>query len=287
VHDIFYFTDVHGYYDLYKTAINYCQEQDPECMIIFGGDACDRGPDGYKIMQELLDNPQVVYLKGNHEDMFVYAARYIINDLDKPLDYDAAKTYLYGLYKSDDCPISIFNALYNGGIFTLAAWIADGMHNDFVTKINKLPITFSTDICDFCHAGARPKIFARVADDEYEGEIPDREDAETLLWDRNMLSFGWTPNRICIFGHTPTYRFPAKYYGKDKSKTNAHPCRYWGNLDERLTGEKIAMDVGTVSNGKLYVLNCLTFKAQGFKDTDFNNKEIRKHDVEKIEMIQM
>lgn len=286
MHYIFYFTDVHGYYDLYQAAINYCKEQDHECMIIFGGDACDRGPDGYKIMKELLNDPKVIYLKGNHEDMFVQAARYLLNNLQEHLNYDAAKKYLYKLYKTDECPIQIWNAMYNEGAPTLAAWIADGMPNNFVTDISKLPITFSTDTYDFCHTGALPKIFARVAQDEYEKELPDKEDAEILLWDRNMIGFGWTPNRTCIFGHTPTYHLPAKYYGIDKSKANAHPCKYLGNLDERLTGEKIAMDVGTASNGKLYVLNCLTLNAQGFEDKDFGNNEIHKHDVEKIEVIQ-
>ena len=39
MHDVFYFTDVHGCYDLYRAAMNYCLEQDPECTIIYGGDA--------------------------------------------------------------------------------------------------------------------------------------------------------------------------------------------------------------------------------------------------------
>ena len=28
MHDIFYFTDIHGMYDLYKAIINYCNEQE-------------------------------------------------------------------------------------------------------------------------------------------------------------------------------------------------------------------------------------------------------------------
>ena len=50
MHDIFFFTDIHGMYDLYRAIMDFCNEQDPEAMIIFGGDACDRGKDGYKIM---------------------------------------------------------------------------------------------------------------------------------------------------------------------------------------------------------------------------------------------
>lgn len=86
MHDIFYFTDIHGMYDLYRAIMDYCNEQDPEAMIIFGGDACDRGKDGYKIMKELLDNPQVLYLKGNHEDLFVHAAWYLMREYHDTLD---------------------------------------------------------------------------------------------------------------------------------------------------------------------------------------------------------
>ena len=95
MHDIFYFTDVHGCYDLYRAAIDYCFKQDPECMIVYGGDACDRGTSGYQIMKELLDNPRVVYLKGNHEDLFVRAAQFIARDYDGAINSDEIWNYLY------------------------------------------------------------------------------------------------------------------------------------------------------------------------------------------------
>lgn len=250
-------------------------------MIIYGGDACDRGPDGYKIMKELLANPQVIYLKGNHENMFVAAARFILNDYHGPLEKTAIENYLYSCYVKDFYSYEVKLSMYNGGLATLRDWMLDGMPNDFVSRIDKLPLTFSTDTIDFCHAGTIPKIFNRVAEDEYNGDIPDKEDAELLLWDRNMLGFGWAPNRICVYGHTPTPHLPAKYCGKDKSLSRAHPCKYVGNLNETLTGAKIAMDVGTANTNKLYVLNCLTLEAQGFVYDEKNNT------VEEIEVIQL
>ena len=286
MHDIFCFTDVHGQYDLYKAAMNYCLAQDPEAMIIYCGDACDRGPDGYKIMRELLDNPQVVYLKGNHEDMFVHAARFILNDYKDKIEPQAIKNYLYAAAVKDYAASQVELALYNGAYETLAAWMLDGMPNNFVSRIDKLPYTFSTDTMDFCHAGANYKIFKAVADDEYNGEIPDKDDSELILWDRNYLGMGWAQNRICVYGHTPVYHLPAKYYGHDKSKVNAHPCFYNGFLDDKWTGKKLNMDVGTYFNGKLYVLNCLTMKVQGFRDLNFDSDE-KNHRVEQIEVIQL
>lgn len=60
------FSDIHGIYDLWAQIRDYCDETD---TIYFLGDACDRGPDGLKIMNELLKDKRVIYLKGNHEDM--------------------------------------------------------------------------------------------------------------------------------------------------------------------------------------------------------------------------
>ena len=286
MHDIFYFTDVHGMYDLYKAAIDYCKEQDPEAMIIFGGDACDRGPDGYKIMKELLDNPKVLYLKGNHEDMFVQAAYAIAHEYKGALDYDNIFGYLYDQEIRDYGNPYVQSCIYNGGFSTLRDWMKDGMPRDIIDRIDHLPITFSYDNIDFCHAGGYYFAFKRVADDEYEDMQIDKDDFMDTIWDRFYLTTGWQSGRICVFGHTPTIHLQAIYYGKDKSLENAHPCAYIGRANDRWTGKKIDMDTGAFASGKLYVLNVLTMQAQGFKDTDIGNEEIRKHDIEKIEVIQ-
>jgi len=287
MHDIFYFTDVHGMYDLYKAAIDYCLEQDPECMILYGGDACDRGPDGYKIMKELLTHPQVNYLKGNHEDMFVCAAQAIQKDYKGSFDEQHISDYLYYSQLSESGEYSIKNHLYNGGYQLLHDWMLDGMPQDFVEKINNLPITFSYGNMDFCHAGGRYKEFLSAQSAEYENVRVSEDDQLMLLWDRNYLSQGWRQNRICIFGHTPVTYLAAKYYGKDKSLAAMKPCSYIGQLDDKWTGKKIDMDTGAFVSGKLYVLNCLTLKAQGIIDKDINNEKVNKHTIEKIEVIQL
>jgi hypothetical protein len=61
---------------------------------------------------------------------------------------------------------------------------------------------------------------------------------------------------------------------------------YTRNTIPEMTGKKLDMDTGAAFLGRAYVLNVLTMQAQGFEDKDFDNKEIRVHDVEKIEVIQ-
>ena len=286
MHDIFYFTDVHGMYDLYRAIMDYCNEQDPEAMIIFGGDAIDRGPQGYRIMKELLDNPKVAYLKGNHEDMFVRAADIIHKEYHGNYSRENIENFLYNCNMHDYGFASVQDVIFNGGWNTLRDWMLDGAPMNIVTQIRNLPLTAQYENLDFCHAGGDPKAYIRAAKAEYDENFVDKEDAENLIWDRNWLGFGWIPTRTCIFGHTPTPHLPAKYYGQDKATAHAHPCKYVGMIDERLTGHRIDMDTGAFASGRLYVLNCLTMKVVGFKDNDFKDDEIRKHEIEKIEVIQ-
>ena len=44
------FSDLHGNYNLWTKIKNYYA---PDDVLIFLGDACDRGPDGIKIMLEM------------------------------------------------------------------------------------------------------------------------------------------------------------------------------------------------------------------------------------------
>ena len=279
MHDIFFFTDIHGMYDLYHAIMNYCNEQDPEATIIFGGDACDRGPDGYRIMKELLDNPYVIYLKGNHEDMFVKAAREIKEMFNfEGADEEKIHKVLNACKHFDYKFAAIQDSLYNGGLVTLTDWILDGMPLDIVARIKNLPLTFSYNDVDFCHAGSTYKTFKEVADLEYEGKEIPSWDAEYLLWSRTTINIGWAPNRTCIFGHTPT-PYLEDYLDKFKWPKDCEitPVLYTRNTIPEMIGAKIDMDTGAVFTDRAYVLNVLTMKAHGFKLKD--NK------IEKIEVI--
>ena len=277
MHDIFFFTDIHGMYNLYNAIMVFCYKQDPECTIIFGGDACDRGPWGYQIMKELLDNKQVIYLKGNHEDMFVRAARQIKKSFDfKGAARETIESTLSGLVFNDDKYYDIKNSIYNGGLSTLVDWITDGMPMSIVERIENLPLTFSTDTCDFCHSAGAYKTFKRVADAEYEGRESDSYDTTSLMWGRTGLECDWTPNRIAVFGHTPTpYLSDYLSFFKPRKNWEITPVMFNHNTPKAW---KLDMDTGAVFTARAYVLNVLTMRAQGFK--------VENNEAKKIEVIQ-
>jgi len=65
---IYAISDIHGNYALFKKAVNFLKEDD-ELIVL--GDAIDRGSDGFKILREIANNPQIQFTLGNHEDMFM------------------------------------------------------------------------------------------------------------------------------------------------------------------------------------------------------------------------
>lgn len=272
MNSIFVFGDIHGQYNLYNAITTDCFEMDPKCTIIFLGDACDRGDYGYRIMRELLDSSQVRYLKGNHEELFVNAAHEIIG-------FCAQSDEMYNKLKSRDrefaqkfcIDITPFKmpalslCLYNGGASTIQDWIADGADEDFVDAIENLPLTFSYENIDFCHAGSIYKYFKNAADAE---KLVDAESEKRLLWDRNLIPLGWETNRIAVFGHTPSFTLPHGIYGHDNQISHAHPCAWQDHMGgkNKRGGWKIDMDTGAAWSHRAFVLNCLTMKVYGFEE---------------------
>ena len=64
------FSDLHAQTNLWEQIKNYIKEEDE---LICLGDCVDRGPGGITILQEVLADPRITMLRGNHED-------FIIND---------------------------------------------------------------------------------------------------------------------------------------------------------------------------------------------------------------
>ena len=268
MHDIFYFTDVHGQLDLFQTMRDWCYQQDPECMIVFGGDACDRGEFGFDIMQAILDDPQMVYIRGNHEDLFLKAARELL--ANNPTDKNRMHTIQEAndLIDRESWLHHVHLHLRNGGRSTLKAWLIDGASTEFLKRLeDNTCLTLAGDwgLC-FSHAGGHQDTFKRVNEAEYNGTFMWGDDQEEMIWDRNYFTSWWDkPVQTIIFGHTPTCYLrdwmPDLPYMKENEMK---PIAY----KDAGGGTHIAMDTGMTWNGRGYVLNCLTMHVYGFLDPD-------------------
>lgn len=274
MHDMFFFTDIHGNKRLFDFLRKWCYEQDSKCTIVYGGDAADRGEDGFYIMNELLNDPHIIYLYGNHEDLFVKAADAIIgayvsdDEKHKYIHHYNEKQVDEILRKMNDDNFDVKLHISNGGESTLRAWLINGANEEFIDNIRNLPRTFSYENIDFCHAGGSYQAFKTIADAEYENNPRPYYEENMLIWDRNCIPLGWETGRICVHGHTPTTYLPAGIYGHDKSLANIHPCSWYDRMGakEKRGGMKIDMDTGAVFSDRAFVLNCLTMKTYGFQD---------------------
>lgn len=104
-------SDLHGRYDLYEKVCEYLK---PDDIVYFLGDACDRGPEGWKLLKAIYNNPQWNYLMGNHEHMLKEAMK----------EYRGIENFYY------ESPIEL--CLYNGGLETLNGWIEEGAPEEWI-----------------------------------------------------------------------------------------------------------------------------------------------------------
>jgi serine/threonine protein phosphatase 1 len=172
-------TDLHGRYDIYEKI---CKMLMPGDKVYFLGDANDRGPDGWKLIKAIINNPHFIYIKGNHEQMLVDAGRAILKD---------------NLHSK-----SVRLLMQNGGYGTLCDWQQEEekFQGDWLNYINKLPtyqVYQNVDglIIFLSHAGCTP----HVVGDELMVS-PD------LLWNRTHFREAWAKgceDVITVHGHTP------------------------------------------------------------------------------------
>ena len=224
-------SDLHGNYELFLAILD---KINPEDTVYFLGDACDRGHDGYDLMKSIWEQPNWIYLMGNHEEMFIEATQDYLN-------YDR---WVYDTYSYAVC---------NGAYETLYCWELDGeverkiWHN----RITRLPmgaeyINTNGKRIFLCHSGFTPvmnrhtKIVTMYENDSYH-----------LLWDRDhMYNNRWPSNMPDIYvvhGHTPIQYYSHGYIIDDG------PLFYQKR-------HKIDIDCATYITNAAFIFNLDTFE---------------------------
>ena len=219
-------SDLHGCYNIYEQV---CAMLKPDDVVYFLGDAGDRGYAGWTLIKAICNNPQWVYIKGNHDE---FAA----NSMIEMNDCEAFFSYEFSIWMN------------NGGQSTYEGWCNDGQPISYAYKLKKKPtlITYENPqgkILRLCHAGYTP------------GKELD------LLWDRQHFYDTWTgeENEIIIHGHTPIPLFIKRVpsFQKENSKYQI-AADYCGghkiNIDNGVffTGCAVLLDLDTLDEIILY-----------------------------------
>ena len=229
-------SDLHGRYDLFQMIKDFIKPEDKVYVI---GDCGDRGKDGWAIIKEVYENPQFIYIKGNHEDMLIEAMK----TGDKSLCY------------------------YNGGKPTYEAWkYKDGHNMSWAAKLQRLSteevyINKRGQRIVMCHAGYTLHLESYVSD-------------EDRLWDRTHFNAMWDTNYVDTFivhGHTPIPYMDDYLYrvGCDVELEGlVSPGVFWYCEDDRGINHKCNIDCGAFFTGHTALLNLDTFEQHLFMAED-------------------
>ena len=241
----FCFSDIHGHKILFDKIMTWLNSLEEEWRCIFLGDACDRMEHGYEIIKTILDDDRFIYLKGNHEDMFVKAMldfKHIWSEENTKIPASCSPEKAHDLIMENSFYDNISLHLYNGGLPTLMSWIRDGAPGNLILELNSLPEAAALNINDtlfeLTHAGHRI------------------DNSDSPIWSREHFDEKWE-NGIMIHGHTPI-RSLMKHIIINPPST----CRPAFYQD----GTKIDIDTGCFSTNCINVLDLETLESKLFQN---------------------
>lgn len=213
--------DLHGRYDLYEKIKAFIK---PDDTVFFLGDAGDRGPQSWETIKAIYNDPQFIYLKGNHEDMLVKAGEEYIGLRDGSMNRR--------------------NLERNGGRDTFDDMIKEPNFTSWINYIRNL------SKIDVYHSEALNLEFVMT----HAGFTPGTGDMD-FLWNRDHFFDNWPTwnedfnNVIIIHGHTPIglmNEVVLDAYGYKEDE----PGAFW-----YCDNHKVNLDVGAVWNDYTVLLN--------------------------------
>ena len=233
------FADIHGQRKLFNQVM---AEIKPDDTVYFLGDAIDRGPDGWEILKELLNDPRVIFIKGNHEDMMSNA---LIKYPKLPAWSSAMSQWSWNGYEPT--------------IYAIEQANQDEV-KEVLQKVRNLPThtiyeSPNGNIFWLCHAGCDYGI-----DMDYIANYD-------LIWDRShYISNAWydgPDNVYIVHGHTPIPSLVKELNRYHDDIPEATEGAYY-----YADGHKIDIDCGAHFTGKTVLLNLDTFEEKVFDNAE-------------------
>lgn len=224
-------SDLHGNYKLWRKIMDFIAPTDTLYCL---GDVIDRGSDGIKILDEILEDPRVILLKGNHEDMLTIC-------IPEFLEGDFTNLFWWA---------------GNGGGATYEAlsYKTKEQQLELVKKLKKLPTNLWFNSVNghsifLSHAGTDLRFTER------ELILKGRQDP--YIWDRGHF-YAPKPdmsNTYQIHGHTPVQLLSEEYLCINRTDDVLTYC----------DGHKIDIDLGTAWTNRAALIDLDTFEIKYFE----------------------
>lgn len=230
-------SDLHGNYELWDKIKKFLKADD---KLIFLGDAIDRGSRGFEIFKELLEHPQVTYIRGNHEQMM-----YDAFTSTGPASTQYFKHWMSngGQATLDDAKVLGLRAEKNKELINSINQLP--FYAEYKSKTNKIKFIF-------CHAGYAPG--------EYFDQLEDYQKQYKMLWDRSHWNSPWPAdskydNVVLVHGHTPIPIM--NMLPRSASPFDLAPYWYENN-------HKVNLDAATTNTGMALLFNADTLNYKVF-----------------------
>lgn len=256
---VFASSDWHGCWNVAEQVFDFLKEDD---ILYFIGDACDRGPNGIKIINKLFTRPNTIYIKGNHEDILADVVPYLIDE-----QFNYASRWLD----------------FNGGEQTWKDMekMSDQKKMWYVGKINQMP---------FKEVYHSPKGHDVILEHAGYSPFACQHRSHDPLWDRHHFYDDWNENfydeddelkpetTYLVHGHTPVQYLEFDYGYKGQPQKTKEMIEYgmqWnksGNCDwvpeiiRYCDGHKIDLDLCTIVSNRIALLDLDTFEVIYFDD---------------------
>ena len=175
--------DIHGRAQLLEQLIRDVPWDIKRDKIVFLGDLIDRGKESPavidRVMELMRENPNVIVLRGNHEQMMLDCLEYGELQWLIPENGGQATITSYGINLEEVEDIADIK-----------------IPEDHLEFINRLPFYHEDEQAIYVHAGLVP------------GAHPAETDPDILIWTRDLDFYRGYEGKLCVFGHTPTHFLP-------------------------------------------------------------------------------
>lgn len=183
-------SDLHGHYDKYRAILGAIQFRSTDTLYVLG-DVIDRGPDGCRILLDMMGRPNVFPILGNHEFAAAMCMPWLLEEVtDQSLD-----------------------ALGEDQIAALSEWIANG-GGPTLRELKRLCQEEREDLLEYIRemdlyaeveAGGRSFVLTHSGLDHFAPEKSlEAYELMDFLFARPSLNTEFFRDKYLVYGHTPT-----------------------------------------------------------------------------------
>lgn len=187
---IYAMSDIHGCYNKYRTMLSEIQFKSTDTLYVLG-DVIDRGPDGIKILQDMNMRSNVFPILGNHEFTAAVCIPWLLEECNKT-----------NLASLDEIKLATLNEwLINGGEPTLHSFqqLTSYDRLDILDYLQEMELYAEVKIEN------RSFVLTHAALEHFDSQKPlYTYELQDFLFGRPKPEMTYYPDKILVFGHTPT-----------------------------------------------------------------------------------